>query len=491
MNQKLSVKERLSSNWASAAALVLSLLGAIFYALLVSASFESTESPAIVLGLTCAAAVLSAVCLLWKDLFHALSTAAFFTALGALGAFVAGRVSYLAFYLSGDVMNTGLSPFFLLSAVLLVLAVLFTALAIGQPFDGENRVRAGRHLILAVVAIAVILAVGLAVVQAIMGSATPAAPGPGSTPTGTQAPTEESSAPAASQYKTPTEDPSHWQSYTPEQYAQEDVSGKNAAYQFTASIVDNGRETNLLINLYEDGFVRIFQYSGAQLTYEYNGYWRNRDDEGLYFGVSNYVYQGESNPSYGVEPGDIATVDYSYDLTAQDGMFSFGCNFCLGFADGGQFVRSMMVEGDGAPAYAAAEDYAAELSAASGEASASEEESSGEEEEAVSYPENTMLLTFIPDTSEKLETTFHCESSVWGPALGQTGSYTPGTSADLLFSWSNEVDTYKLDFMADGTFTYQFTTMGITESGTWTFDGWTLTTTTAGGLTATAQLVKG
>ena len=41
----------------------------------------------------------------------------------AAAAFAAGRASYVAFYLTGDVMNTGLSIFFILTCVALVLAV--------------------------------------------------------------------------------------------------------------------------------------------------------------------------------------------------------------------------------------------------------------------------------------------------------------------------------------------------------------------------------
>lgn len=490
MNNKVSLKERTISSWASFGALGASLLGIICFAVLASDSFESTETPAAVIGLAAVCALLGAVCFFWKDLFHALSIAAFFTSLGALGSFAAGRVSYLAFYLSGDVMGTGLSPLFVLSGVFFVLAVIFAALSMAQPFDGEGRAKAGKCLILAVAAVAVIAVVAVAVIRAILGGA---APNPsGKNPTDgdpsavtTQQPnTEESLAPTEPKYKTPTQEAAHWQGLSAAELAAEDVSGKAIAYQFTGHM-DGDRTVDLLINLYEDGFARISQVSNGALTYDYNGYWRNKDDEGLYFGVSNYAYLGEDNPGYNVAHGDTATVDYSYDLVEQDGMFSFGCNFCLGFAEGGQFVRSTMVEGTGAVQYTTVEEFLASVGAA---APAPSEEPAGSEEPG--YPANTMLLTFTPDTSEQLTTTFSCESSVWGLALGASGSYTPTESGDVLFSWSNTAESYQLDFHADGTYEYRFTTMGITESGTWTFEGWKLTTTTANGLTATAEIVK-
>ena len=105
------------------------------------------------------------------------------------------------------------------------------------------------------------------------------------------------------------------------------------------------------------------------------------------------------------------------------------------------------------------------------------------------YPANTMVLDFTPDTSDQLKTTFFCESGVWGPALGATGAYGATDSTDELFAWSNE-GSYVLSFKADGTYEYQFEKVGIVENGTWTFEGWTLTATTANGNTYTAEITK-
>lgn len=494
MNTNTSMNERIRSSWASLCALATSLLGIACFAALISGSFESTETPAAVIGTAAACALLSAVCFFWKDLFHALSAASFFASLGALGAFTAGRVSYLAFYFSGDVMGTGLSPLFILSAVFFVLAVIFAALSMAQPFDAEGRAKAGKCLILAVAAVVVVAVVAVAVVRAILGAS---APGSGNkTPIGsdpssniTQQPSDpDPAAPTDPRYKTPTQDASHWQGLSAAELAAEDVSEKAVAYQF-AGHLDGDRAVDLLINLYEDGFVRIFQVSNGTLTYDYNGYWRNKDNESVYFGVSNYAYLGEDNPGYGVMHGDTATVDYSYDLIEQDGIFSFGCNFCLGFAEGGQFVRSTVVEGDGTVQYASADEFLSAVGAAPAPDEAPETPETPEEPDAPDFPANTMVLRFTPDISEKLSTTFSCDSSVWGPALGASGSYTPTDSSDVLFSWSNPVDTYQLDFRADGTYEYRFTTMNITESGTWSFEGWKLSATTANGLISTGEII--
>ena len=61
--------------------------------------------------------------------------------------------------------------------------------------------------------------------------------------------------------------------------------------------------------------------------------------------------------------GYILTVGYAYDLIEEDGTFTFGLNFCLGFADGGQYVRSTTVSGDGAVAFETEEAWLEEAAA--------------------------------------------------------------------------------------------------------------------------------
>lgn len=96
---------------------VLTALSLIFYRVLTASSFESTENVPLVTVLLAAALVLGAV---------------------AAAAFAAGRASYVAFYLTGDVMNTGLSVFFILTCVALVLAV---ALSIVAMAAGSRKAR--------------------------------------------------------------------------------------------------------------------------------------------------------------------------------------------------------------------------------------------------------------------------------------------------------------------------------------------------------------
>lgn len=115
---------------------VLTALSLIFYRVLTASSFESTENVPLVTILLAAALVLGAVAA-FKDVLHVPSFLTF-TALAAAAAFAAGRASYVAFYLTGDVMNTGLSVFFILTCVALVLAV---ALSIAAMAAGSRKAR--------------------------------------------------------------------------------------------------------------------------------------------------------------------------------------------------------------------------------------------------------------------------------------------------------------------------------------------------------------
>ncbi|MCI6435874.1 MAG: hypothetical protein MR828_14200 [Clostridiales bacterium] len=112
----------------SLAATGLTVLSLVFYRILTASSFESTENVPLVTGLLAAGAILG-VLAAWKDFFHVPSLLTFTALAAALAAFAAGRTSYLAFYLSGDVMNTGLSVHFVLAAVMLVLAVIVSIAA--------------------------------------------------------------------------------------------------------------------------------------------------------------------------------------------------------------------------------------------------------------------------------------------------------------------------------------------------------------------------
>lgn len=113
------------------AALIAALLGILFFHMLTAESFESSEQPAAVTAVFC---VLTA----WKDIFKVFSLGAFIAATVTFFTFVSGRISYVAFYLSGDIMNTGLSVYFILSCICFFLALVFSVAAMCRPQEKES-----------------------------------------------------------------------------------------------------------------------------------------------------------------------------------------------------------------------------------------------------------------------------------------------------------------------------------------------------------------
>lgn len=108
----------------------------------------------------------------------------------------------------------------------------------------------------------------------------------------------------------------------------------------------------------------------------------------------------------------------------------------------------------------------------------------------VEYPENSLVLDFTPDISEQLQKMFYVESSTWGPALGASGDYAPTESEDELFAWITTGSSVHLTLYANGTYKYEFTTMNIEETGTWTFEGYKMTLTTPKGAAYESTIAK-
>lgn len=119
-----------------------------------------------------------------------------------------------------------------------------------------------------------------------------------------------------------------------------------------------------------------------------------------------------------------------------------------------------------------------------------EQSADPEQSDAPTYPENSLVLDFTPDISEQLQKMFYVESGTWGTAFGGQGDYTPIDSADELFAWTTTGSSTHLTFFADGTYKYEFTTMNVEETGTWTWAGWKVTVTTPNGNEFTSTINK-
>lgn len=111
------------------ATLACTLLGILFFSMLTSNSFESSEQPGVVITVAAVTAVLCVVTA-WKDMFKVPSLASFVMATVTFFMFLSGRISYVAFFLSGDVMGTGLSVYFVLSAVCFLAAMVLSIVAL-------------------------------------------------------------------------------------------------------------------------------------------------------------------------------------------------------------------------------------------------------------------------------------------------------------------------------------------------------------------------
>lgn len=112
------------------------LLALIFFGCLLGNTSETTDKTVLVLTTGILSIICCLVCL-YKDYFKALSLGTFVLSTVALISFVAGRVSYVAFYLSGDVMGTGLSVWFVLTLVFMLLG--FVASIVGMILRQEKQ----------------------------------------------------------------------------------------------------------------------------------------------------------------------------------------------------------------------------------------------------------------------------------------------------------------------------------------------------------------
>ena len=113
------------------ATLLCTVLGLVCFLLLTANSFESSEQPGAVIAVAAVTVVLCAVTA-WKDVFHVPSLAAVVMATVTFFLFLSGRISYVAFFLSGDVMGTGLSVYFVCSAVFFLAAMALSVAVLYQ-----------------------------------------------------------------------------------------------------------------------------------------------------------------------------------------------------------------------------------------------------------------------------------------------------------------------------------------------------------------------
>ncbi|MNW40668.1 Exo-alpha-(1-_6)-L-arabinopyranosidase [compost metagenome] len=105
------------------------LIGLLSYIMLIRTSFESTEVPMYVI-IAAVIVLLSSVVGFVKNLYNIPIIMAFVASAVTLFQFFAGRISYLSFYFSGDVMGTGLSNYFIITAIFFFIAIVTSTLGL-------------------------------------------------------------------------------------------------------------------------------------------------------------------------------------------------------------------------------------------------------------------------------------------------------------------------------------------------------------------------
>lgn len=110
--------------------------------------------------------------------------------------------------------------------------------------------------------------------------------------------------------------------------------------------------------------------------------------------------------------------------------------------------------------------------------------------EEAAVPANTYTLEYVADINEQLTGSFSCPPDRWQAALGDSGSYAPTESEELLISWDATGKSKKMDFFANGTYEFQFTSMSISEKGVWSYADGKLSVTTEAGKEYIAELTQ-
>lgn len=108
------------------------LVGVISFITLIKVSNESSEKPLMVITLATVTLALTLIAG-YHDFFKVFTLATFVITTVTFFTFILGRVSYIAFLVSGDILGTGLSPFFVISTICYLASVVLSAMAMCFP----------------------------------------------------------------------------------------------------------------------------------------------------------------------------------------------------------------------------------------------------------------------------------------------------------------------------------------------------------------------
>ena len=118
----INIKNKVCISVLSLAALVCSIIALADFFLLRAVSVESSESVGLVVTMFVLSILVTGLCCVF-DWNRVVSLAASALSIISLCALFRGRISYLAFFFSGNILGTGLSWYLLLAAIFATAAV--------------------------------------------------------------------------------------------------------------------------------------------------------------------------------------------------------------------------------------------------------------------------------------------------------------------------------------------------------------------------------
>ena len=125
----INIKNKVYISALSLAVFVCSIIAVVDFGLLRAVSVESSENAALVVTAFVFCILVSGLSCVF-DWHKIASLAAFVLSVISLCALFKGRISYLAFFFSGDILGTGLSWYLLLAAIFAFAAVICSAVKV-------------------------------------------------------------------------------------------------------------------------------------------------------------------------------------------------------------------------------------------------------------------------------------------------------------------------------------------------------------------------
>lgn len=325
----------------------------------------------------------------------------------------------------------------------------------------------------------------------------------------------------------PTNNADYFDALELKDYVEADYSSKTIAYQLFGENKSDYGDTQVLVNLYADGFVQVCRARGLSYASSIYGYWYVEDGEAIVVIPDNFdLAKNRASDSLFIS---ISYEDDSKELVAN-------VDITLLASSGFQMSIAVYTDGLTKVTYATTADF---YNAYITDYKAGSEVPSTEEEKIIDYGDKELLFQWTAPTGTQHELNFYADgtynlvwkgefysayddgtwswenwtmtlapsqegsiatasmddahalivdyylkaaqetihfsasTAVWGVKLGASGSYTPVVPAAELFAFTGGWNRGEaLVFFDD--LTYKFTFSTAEETGTWSFVNWQL-----------------